>query len=46
VEFIQPDSWQEALEGRATYSGVKPVLGGTGIRVDLNEDGRAGKDKR
>lgn len=46
MEFIQPDSWQEALEARAIYFGAKPILSGTGIMVDLNEDSKAGKDKK
>ena len=46
MEFIQPDGWQEAWEARATYFGAKGIMGGSGIMVDLNADGKVGKDKR
>jgi CO/xanthine dehydrogenase FAD-binding subunit len=38
VEFLQPDSWQEALEARAAHPGAKPIWGGTDVMVDLNFD--------
>ena len=38
MEFLQPDSWQEALEARAVHPGAKPIWGGTDVMVDLNFD--------
>ena len=38
MEFLQPDSWQEALEARAAHPGAKPIWGGTDVMVDLNFD--------
>src|SRR5919107_6427559 len=38
VEFLQPDSWREALEARAAYPGAKPIWGGTDVMVELNFD--------
>jgi CO/xanthine dehydrogenase FAD-binding subunit len=38
VEFLQPDSWREALEMRAAHPGAVPIFGGTDVMVDLNFD--------
>jgi CO/xanthine dehydrogenase FAD-binding subunit len=38
VEFLQPGSWQEALEARATHPGARPIWGGTDVMVELNFD--------
>ena len=38
MEFFQPESWQEALEIRATHPGAVPIFGGTDVMVDLNFD--------
>ena len=38
VEFLQPNSWQEALEARAAHPGARPVWGGTDVMVELNFD--------
>jgi len=36
VHFLQPTSWDEALEARAELPGGLPVAGGTDVMVDLN----------
>jgi CO/xanthine dehydrogenase FAD-binding subunit len=36
VHFLQPTSWDEALEARAGLPGGVPVAGGTDVVVDLN----------
>jgi CO/xanthine dehydrogenase FAD-binding subunit len=36
MEFLQPDSWQEALEIKAAHPGALPIFGGTDVMVDLN----------
>ncbi len=38
VKFLQPNSWQEALEARAAHPGARPVWGGTDVMVELNFD--------
>jgi CO/xanthine dehydrogenase FAD-binding subunit len=38
VEFLQPSSWQEALEFKAAHPGAVPIFGGTDVMVDLNFD--------
>src|SRR4051812_9655020 len=36
MEFLQPTSWVEALEARATHPGATPVAGGTDVMVGVN----------
>ena len=36
MEFVQPESWREALEARSAHPGAVPVRGGTDVMVDLN----------
>jgi len=38
VEFLQTDSWQEALELKAAYPDAVPIAGGTDVMVELNFD--------
>jgi CO/xanthine dehydrogenase FAD-binding subunit len=38
VEFLQPSSWQEALEFKAAHPESMPIFGGTDVMVDLNFD--------
>jgi CO/xanthine dehydrogenase FAD-binding subunit len=38
MEFLQPDSWREALEAKAAYPGAVPIFGGTDIMVEMNFD--------
>ena len=38
MRFFQAGSWQEALEIRAAYRGVRPIWGGTDVMVELNFD--------
>jgi len=38
MEFLQPDSWREALEAKAAHPEAKPIFGGTDVMVDLNFD--------
>lgn len=40
MEFLQPSSWQEALESKAAHPGAVPIFGGTDIMVELNFDHR------
>ena len=40
MEFLQPLSWQEALEAKAAHPEAAPILGGTDIMVELNFDHR------
>jgi CO/xanthine dehydrogenase FAD-binding subunit len=40
MEFLQPHSWQEALEAKATHPEAAPILGGTDVMVELNFDHR------
>jgi CO/xanthine dehydrogenase FAD-binding subunit len=38
MEVLQPDSWQEALELKATHQDAVPIAGGTDLMVELNFD--------
>ena len=38
MEFLQPDSWREALEIKAAHPDATPIFGGTDVMVDLNFD--------
>jgi len=38
VDFLQPTSWQEALELRAERPDAVPIAGGTDVMVDINFD--------
>lgn len=38
MEFLQPESWGEALEARAAHPGARPIWGGTDVMVELNFD--------
>jgi len=40
VDFLQPGSWDEALEARAAHPGAVPIAGGTDVMVELNFDAR------
>ncbi len=40
MEFLQPDSWQEALQMKAAHPEAAPILGGTDMMVELNFDHR------
>jgi CO/xanthine dehydrogenase FAD-binding subunit len=40
VDFLQPASWQEALELRAARPDAVPLAGGTDVMVELNFDRR------
>jgi len=40
MEFLQPHSWQEALEAKAAHPEAAPILGGTDVMVELNFDHR------
>jgi CO/xanthine dehydrogenase FAD-binding subunit len=40
MEFLQPDSWQQALEAKAAHPEAAPILGGTDVMVELNFDHR------
>ena len=43
MEFLQPASWDEALEAKAAHPEALPVWGGTDVMVDMNF-GRARPD--
>jgi CO/xanthine dehydrogenase FAD-binding subunit len=36
VEFLQPTTWEEALEAKAAHPEAVPLAGGTDVMVDLN----------
>src|SRR3954467_4921489 len=36
MEFLQPETWTEALEARARHPGALPLWGGTDVMVDVN----------
>src|SRR3954467_9434121 len=36
MDFLQPASWQEALELRAERPDAVPIAGGTDVMVDIN----------
>jgi CO/xanthine dehydrogenase FAD-binding subunit len=38
VEFLQPSSWQEALELKAAHPEARPIFGGTDVMVEMNFD--------
>jgi CO/xanthine dehydrogenase FAD-binding subunit len=38
MDFLQPGSWAEALEAKATQPGAVPIAGGTDVMVELNFD--------
>ena len=38
MEFLQPESWQEALEMKAAHPEAVPIHGGTDVMVELNFD--------
>jgi CO/xanthine dehydrogenase FAD-binding subunit len=38
VEFLQPESWQDALEMKAAHPEAVPIHGGTDVMVELNFD--------
>lgn len=40
VEFLQPSSWEEALESRGAHPEAVPISGGTDVMVELNFDRR------
>jgi CO/xanthine dehydrogenase FAD-binding subunit len=40
VDFLQPTSWQEALDLRAERPDAVPIAGGTDVMVDINFDRR------
>ena len=40
MEVLQPDSWPEALELKATHPDAVPIAGGTDLMVELNFDRR------
>ena len=40
MEFLQPATWQEALEMKAAHPEAVPIAGGTDVMVELNLDHR------
>jgi len=40
MDFLQPDTWAEALAARAEHPGAVPICGGTDVMVELNFDQR------
>ena len=36
MEFLQPATWEEALEAKAANPGALPLWGGTDVMVDMN----------
>ena len=38
MEFLQPESWREALEIKAAHPQAVPLFGGTDVMVELNFD--------
>jgi CO/xanthine dehydrogenase FAD-binding subunit len=40
VDFLQPGSWDEALEAKAACPEAVPIAGGTDVMVELNFDAR------
>ncbi|HWE12358.1 MAG TPA: FAD binding domain-containing protein [Solirubrobacteraceae bacterium] len=38
MEVLIPDTWQQALELKATHPGAVPIAGGTDLMVELNFD--------
>jgi CO/xanthine dehydrogenase FAD-binding subunit len=40
MDFLQPDSWREALEMKAAHPEAVPIAGGTDVMVEINLDHR------
>jgi CO/xanthine dehydrogenase FAD-binding subunit len=40
MDFLQPNTWAEALGARAEHPGAVPICGGTDVMVELNFDHR------
>jgi CO/xanthine dehydrogenase FAD-binding subunit len=40
MDFLQPDTWQEALARKAERPGAVPIAGGTDVMVEINFDRR------
>jgi CO/xanthine dehydrogenase FAD-binding subunit len=40
MEFLQPDSWGEALQMKAAHPDATPIAGGTDVMVEINLDHR------
>ena len=40
MDFLQPNTWAEALAARAARPGAVPICGGTDVMVELNFDHR------
>jgi CO/xanthine dehydrogenase FAD-binding subunit len=40
MEFVQPTSWEEALDAKAALPASLPIAGGTDVMVELNFDRR------
>jgi CO/xanthine dehydrogenase FAD-binding subunit len=40
MDFLQPDTWADALAARAEHPGAVPICGGTDVMVELNFDQR------
>jgi CO/xanthine dehydrogenase FAD-binding subunit len=40
VEFLQPETWREALEAKRSHPDAVPINGGTDLMVELNFDRR------
>ena len=40
MEFLQPATWQEALEMKAAHPDAVPIAGGTDVMVEMNLDHR------
>ena len=38
IEFLQPTTWEEALEAKAAHPQTRPIFGGTDLMVELNFD--------
>ena len=36
MEFLQPDTWEEALEAKAAHPDAMPLWGGTDVMVEMN----------
>ena len=36
MEFLQPATWEEALEAKAAHPEALPLWGGTDVMVDMN----------
>jgi CO/xanthine dehydrogenase FAD-binding subunit len=40
MEFLRPESWEEALAAKAAHPGAVPLAGGTDVMVEINFDHR------